>query len=75
MLVVSFALVSFSTYAVCLTILAEDFDIVLVTSTVARLAQKFQSIESQDDEDWVEGIHLACTSHNGAKVLLKAARA
>ena len=45
----------------------------LVTYTVARLVQTFESIESEDKEDWVEGIHMACSSYHGAKVLLRVA--
>lgn len=45
----------------------------LTTYTLVRLVQNFQSIESRDSNDWVEEIHLACTSHNGAKVVMKAA--
>lgn len=56
-------------------ITAEDFAMVLVAYTVARLAQTFETIESKNKEDWIEEIHMACSSHNGAKVVLKVAEA
>lgn len=45
----------------------------LTTYVLVRLVQAFQSIESRDERDWVEGLHLACTSANGAKIVVKAA--
>ena len=44
----------------------------LATYVLVRVVQAFQSIESQDGGDWVEGLHMACTSANGAKVVLRA---
>lgn len=44
----------------------------LTIYTLVRLVQAFQSVESRDGNEWVEEIHLACTSQNGAKVVMKA---
>lgn len=48
---------------------------VLAAYTVARLVQTFESIESRDKGDWVEDIHVACSSHHGANIVLKVAGA
>lgn len=53
----------------CLT---EEFAMNFTTYVLVRMVQAFQSIESQDGRDWVEGLHLACTSANGAKVVMRA---
>ena len=44
----------------------------LAMYTLVRLVQTFKILESQDTRDWVEGMHMACTSHNGAKVIIRA---
>lgn len=47
----------------------------LTEYVLVRLVQAFRSVESRDDNDWVEGMHMACTSANGAKVSMRATRA
>ncbi len=44
----------------------------LTTYVLVRVVQEFQSVESRDDRDWIEGMHMACTSANGAKVAMRA---
>lgn len=55
--------------------LTEAFAITLTEYVLVRLVQAFRSVESRDDNDWVEGMHMACTSANGAKVVMRATRA
>lgn len=37
-----------------------------------RLVQSYSKIASKDTEPWIEGLALACSSYNGAKVALTA---
>lgn len=37
---------------------------------LVRLVQCFERVDQRDGEDWVEGLAMACTSKNGAKVAM-----
>lgn len=51
--------------------LTEEFGMNLATYVLSRMVQAFEDIESRDERDWVEDVHMACTSFNGAKVVMR----
>ncbi|MCJ1376664.1 hypothetical protein MMC20_007908 [Loxospora ochrophaea] len=50
--------------------MGREFATVEVAYLLVRLVQMFEKVEQRDEEEWVEGLAMACKSKNGAKVRL-----
>ncbi|KAL8654522.1 MAG: hypothetical protein Q9226_003403 [Calogaya cf. arnoldii] len=50
------------------TCLGMEMATIEIAYVVVRLVQYVETVTSRDDQEWVEGLAMACTSRNGAKV-------
>lgn len=48
----------------------QQFALIQVGYTIVRLIQEFERIESRDQTEWVENLHLTLSSGNGVQVAL-----
>ncbi|KAF5018566.1 hypothetical protein F66182_9440 [Fusarium sp. NRRL 66182] len=55
--------------------LGQQFALTEAMYVLVRMAQEFQTVESRDDEPWVESLELTVSSGNGVKVAAQRAKA
>ncbi|KAL9631158.1 MAG: hypothetical protein Q9204_004369 [Flavoplaca sp. TL-2023a] len=53
------------------TCLGIEMATIEIAYVVVRLVQYVKAVNSRDDAEWTEGLAMACTSRNGAKVSIK----
>ena len=50
--------------------IGQELATIEIAYLLVRLVQHFEQVNRGDEEDWIEGLAMACTSRNGAKVIL-----
>lgn len=51
--------------------LGQQYALTEAMYVLVRMAQEFETIESRDDEPWVESLELTVSSGNGVKVAVQ----